>query len=176
MRNRWNHDKPPRMPGKKVFDRLVKTTPGHNDLVETSRRSQVRAEQAALGHVVAIVEPYPWKEDYEPPQLVSWVQSTRLAVDAYVDGDNLIAFATELATGKPAAGVALEIRPFGIKAMTDDKGLATHAARRDDRSRARTSSSRAAATMSRSSPTTAAGGTSTAAGSSRRGRRRSPGT
>ena len=54
-----------------------------------------------------------------------WVQSTKLAVDAHVDGDNLIAFATELGTGKPAAGVALEIRPFGIKAITDDKGMAT---------------------------------------------------
>ena len=29
------------------------------------------------------------------------------------------------ATGKPASGVELEIRPFGIKGKTDDKGLAT---------------------------------------------------
>ncbi|MEO8703337.1 MAG: DUF6049 family protein, partial [Kofleriaceae bacterium] len=125
LENSWNHDKPLTMPGKKVFDQLVKTTPGKNALVETRIELANALDRAGLGHAIAIVEPYPWKEDYDPPRFVSWVQSTKLAVDAYVDSDNLVAFVTELGTGKPAAGVALEIRPFGIKGQTDDKGLAT---------------------------------------------------
>jgi uncharacterized protein YfaS (alpha-2-macroglobulin family) len=124
MRERWNHDKPPKMPGTKAFDQLVKTTPGTNKLVETSLDLSP-ALKNGIGHVIAIVEPAPWKETYAPPQMVAWVQSTRLGIDASVDSDQLIAFATELNSGKAASGVELEIRPFGIKAKTDEKGLAT---------------------------------------------------
>ncbi|MDB4963297.1 MAG: hypothetical protein JWP01_3296 [Myxococcales bacterium] len=125
MRNQWNRDKPPKVPGKKVFDQLVKTGTRKNDLVETSVDLRPALNSAGLGHVIAIVEPYPWKQSYDPPRMISWVQSTRLGVDAYVDSGNLIGFVTELATGKPAANVALEVRPFGTKGSTDDKGLAT---------------------------------------------------
>jgi len=125
INNQWNKDKPPRMPGDKVFDQLVKTRVGKNELVETSVQLASALSKTGFGHVIAIVEPYPWTQQYDPPRMISWVQSTRLAVDAYVDADNLIAFVTELDTGKPAPGVALEIRPFGQKASTDDKGMAT---------------------------------------------------
>ncbi len=125
MRNYWNKDKPPRIPGKKVFDQLVRASTKKNDLVETSVDLKPALDAAGLGHAIAIVEPYPWTEDYDPPRLMSWVQSTKLGVDAYVDSGHLVAFATELGTGKPAANVALEIRPFGIKATSDDKGTAT---------------------------------------------------
>ena len=84
MRNRWNHDKPPRMPGKKVFDQLVKTPVGKATLVETSV-DLAPALKAGLGHAIAVVEPYPWTESYEPPMMVAWVQSTKLGIDATVD-------------------------------------------------------------------------------------------
>ncbi|HEU4614578.1 MAG TPA: Ig-like domain-containing protein, partial [Kofleriaceae bacterium] len=124
MRNRWNHDHPPKVPGKKVFDQLVKTTSGANRLVETSVEL-APALRGGFGQAIAIVQPYPWTESYEPPAMIAWVQATKLGIDATVDSDNLLAFATELADGKPASGVDLEIRPFGIKGKTDEKGLAT---------------------------------------------------
>jgi uncharacterized protein YfaS (alpha-2-macroglobulin family) len=124
MRNRWNHDKPPKVPGKKVLDQLIKTTPGKHSLVETSVDLSP-ALGKGLGHVIAIVEPYPWTESYQPPTMVAWVQATKLGIDATVDSDNLLAFATELATGKPASGIELEIKPFGIKGRSDEKGMAT---------------------------------------------------
>ncbi|MGE3763679.1 MAG: alpha-2-macroglobulin family protein [Kofleriaceae bacterium] len=125
MRNLWNHDKPPRMPGKLVKDGIVKTTPGTNDLVETSLELSPALPKGMLGHAIAVVEPHPWPHDWEPPRMISWVQSTRLGVDAHVDNGNLVAFATDLATGKPAAGVSLVLEPTGTKATTDDKGMAT---------------------------------------------------
>ncbi len=125
LRDRWNHDHPPSLPGKRVFDQLVKTSLGKNMLVETRVDLLPAMREAGLGHAIAVVEPYPWHERYQAPQMIAWVESTKLAVDAYVDSDNLIAFATELGTGKPAANVALEIAPFGTKATTDDKGMAT---------------------------------------------------
>ena len=124
MRNRWNHDHPPKVPGKKVFDHLVPITAGTNKLVETSV-DLAPALSHGLGHAIAIVQPYPWTQSYEPPTLIAWVQATKLGIDATVDSDSLLAFATELATGKPASGVDLEIRPFGIKGTTDEQGLAT---------------------------------------------------
>jgi uncharacterized protein YfaS (alpha-2-macroglobulin family) len=125
VRDQWNHDHPPRPPGRKTFDHLVRTSAGADKLVETAIDLQPALIHPGLGQVVAVVEPYPWKESYEPPRMVTWVQATQLAVDAHVDGDSLVAYATELATGKAAAGVDLELRPFGIRAKTDDKGLAT---------------------------------------------------
>ncbi|MGN6106364.1 MAG: Ig-like domain-containing protein, partial [Kofleriaceae bacterium] len=124
LRNRWNHDKPPRLPGKLVFDQSIKTTGGDNQLVETAIDLSP-ALRGGLGHAIAVVEPSPWTESYDPPRLISWVQATRLGVDAYIDADNLIAHATELATGKPASGVALELMPFKIRATSDAGGLAT---------------------------------------------------
>ena len=45
MRNQWNHDHPPTMPGKKVFDALVKTTTRHERARRDARRSGAGAER-----------------------------------------------------------------------------------------------------------------------------------
>lgn len=125
LRNQWNHDKPPVFPGKKVFDGKVATSGGVNQLVET-HVDLAKALTSGLGHVIAIVSPHPWSTKNGPaPRQISWVQSTRIGIDAYVDADSLIGYATALDTGKPAAGVALEIAPYGVAATTDNGGLAT---------------------------------------------------
>src|SRR5207245_2819451 len=77
-----------------------------------------------VGHVLAIVEPSPWRERGSRPRLVAWAEVTRLAIDAHVDGDHVVAFASDLATGKAAAGVALELQRSAIRARTDAHGLA----------------------------------------------------
>ena len=125
MRDQWNHDRRPTLPGRKVFDQRVATGGGRNQLAET--HVDLRPALAGgLGHAIAVVEPYPWNtKDSPPPRQISWVQSTRLGIDAHVDGDSLVAYATHLDTGKSAAGVALEIRPYGITGTTDDRGMAT---------------------------------------------------
>jgi uncharacterized protein YfaS (alpha-2-macroglobulin family) len=125
VNNQWNKDKQPPIPGVKVFEKLVKTTTGQNELVETAVDLSPAMNSAGFGHAIAIVEPYPWTQKYDPPRYISWVQSTRLGINASVDADNLVAFATELDTGKPAPGVSVELRPFRRRAQTDDKGLAT---------------------------------------------------
>ena len=125
LRNQWNKDNPPPPPGALVFDQLVKTTAGQNELVETSIDLSPALSRAGLGHAVAIVEPHPWTQPYGPPRMIAWVQATKLAVDAHVDAGTLRAFATELDTGKPAGGIALELRPAGTRQQTDDQGTAT---------------------------------------------------
>jgi alpha-2-macroglobulin len=126
LQNQWNRKKPPSMPGSKVLDKLVLTSRTKNELVET-HIDLSPALSGGLGHVIAVVEPYPWKETWEPPRLYAWVQSTKLAVDAFVDSDTLHGFVSDLATGKSVSGVSLEIRPYGLTASSDAKGLATFA-------------------------------------------------
>jgi uncharacterized protein YfaS (alpha-2-macroglobulin family) len=125
VQNLWNHDHPPKPPGRQVFDGFVKTTGGKNELAETHVDLASALGKSGFGHVVAVVEPAPWKETYDPPRLVAWVQATKLAVDAHIDNDSLVAFATELETGKPAGGVALELRPYSVTGTTDAQGMAT---------------------------------------------------
>ena len=124
MENQWNKDHPPAMPGKIVFDDNIGTS-GKTDLSETKIDLSRALDSKGLGHVVAIVSPRPWKKSYAPDSRISWIQSTRLGIDAHVDHDNLLAFVTDLETGKAAAGVEVELRPAGTKATTDATGLAS---------------------------------------------------
>ena len=124
VERQWDEKHPPTPPGRKVFDQLVKTPATRNELVETQIDLGPALNKSGFGHAIAIVEPHPWTERYAPPRMIAWVQATKLAVDAHVDGESLLAFATDLATGKPIGDVELEIRPFGIKGKTDAQGLA----------------------------------------------------
>ena len=128
VENEWNHDHMPPLPGKLVSDSVVKTSGGANKLVETHVDLAPALGKSGLGHVVAIVEPQPWHETYEAPRLTVWAQATKLAVDAHVDAEQLVAMATDLATGKPASGVVLSLAPAGAGAVTgtsDGQGMAT---------------------------------------------------
>ncbi len=125
MRNLWNKDKPPTMPGSKVFDGSVPTTQGKDRLVETKVDLSKALGAGGVGHVIAVIEPSPWKEKYDPPRMYIWVQATKLGIDASVDNELLLAFATELQTGKPAAGVDVRLARGGVSAKSDSQGLAT---------------------------------------------------
>ncbi|HEX8114786.1 MAG TPA: MG2 domain-containing protein, partial [Kofleriaceae bacterium] len=125
LRNLWNHDHPPQLPGRKVFDQRIATGGGPNQLAETRIDLRPALGPGGLGHAIAVVEPSPWTAKSPPPRLISWVQSTRLGIDVHVDSDRLVAHTSQLDTGKAAAGVALQLAPYGIAGTTDDRGLAT---------------------------------------------------
>ncbi|HTJ41383.1 MAG TPA: DUF6049 family protein, partial [Kofleriaceae bacterium] len=124
LQHQWDKKNPPTVPGKKVFDQLVKITGKKDELTETHLDLDSALGKDGLGNVIAIVEPYPWKESYDPPRLYTWVQSTRLAVDAFVDDGEMVAWATRLADGAPEKGVKLEMVPWNITASTGDDGTA----------------------------------------------------
>jgi hypothetical protein len=123
-RHQYDLDHPVAMPGTRVFDGIVKTTPGKDTLVETHIDLSA-ALTHDLGHVVAMIEPSPWHQEGNAPRLVTWAQVTKLGIDASVDGDHIVAFTTDLTSGKPVANVAVELLPFVTKASTDDRGLAS---------------------------------------------------
>ncbi|MCW5803695.1 MAG: Ig-like domain-containing protein, partial [Deltaproteobacteria bacterium] len=125
LNNQWNERTPPPTPGTLVSDTSVKIKPTRNELVETSVDLAPALGKDGLGHAVVIVEPSPWTQTWRVPRMIAWVQSTRLGVDAYVDADDLRAFTTDLATGAPLSGVALETRPYGLAGTSDVQGIAT---------------------------------------------------
>ena len=117
--------KHPPPPGTLVVDKMIDTTQGANKLVET-HIDLAPALTNGVGHVIAIVEPSPWHEKYPPPHMESWVQATKLGLDAHVDNDQLVAYASDLATGAPAKDVSITMFPSNTAAPSvDANGLAT---------------------------------------------------
>ncbi|HUQ06445.1 MAG TPA: alpha-2-macroglobulin family protein, partial [Kofleriaceae bacterium] len=124
MQHQWERKKP-RLPGKKVMDELVRIGGSPNELAETKIELARALGRGGFGHVIAIVEPSPWKERHEPPRLITWVQSTRIGLDAAVDATDMKAWVNRLADGAPLGGVELTMLPWGIAAKSDDTGMAT---------------------------------------------------
>ncbi len=121
--HQWERRKPA-VPGTKVLDTTVKVAGPREELVETSIDLSAALGKGGLGHVIAIVEPSPWRERYDPPRLITWVQSTRLALDAAVDAEDMYAWVNRLADGAPVADARIEIVPYGITAATAADGTA----------------------------------------------------
>ena len=124
VNHQWDHDEPPVPPGKLAFAGLVRVPPGPNRLQDTPI-DLASALHDKRGDVVAVVVPSPWRGTGAPPRLITWVQATRIAVDAHSDGDKLVAVASDLATGKPLANASVAIEPGHVTATTDATGVAT---------------------------------------------------
>ncbi len=120
----WNHDHPPQPPGTRVADETLRVTHGANRLEETAI-DLAAALHDGRGDVVVIAEPTAWKAHAYHRPMVAWVEATKVGLDAHADGTKIIAYASELATGKPIANAALSILPTTTTATTDATGVAT---------------------------------------------------
>lgn len=114
---RLNYDdgKRPAMPGRLVSDKVVTIASKPDELVET-RIDVSPALTEGFGSVIVEIDPV---EAKSAPlvvrgrqwNIVTWLQSTQIGLDAFVDNTELVGFATELRTGKPLAGVQLSLYP-----------------------------------------------------------------
>jgi hypothetical protein len=116
---RLNYDdgKRPAMPGRLVSEKVVNINAAPDELVET-RIDVSGALNDGLGNVIVDVEPIEPKSASVTVRarewrVVSWLQSTQIGLDAFVDNLELVAFATELKSGKPISGADLSIYPNG---------------------------------------------------------------
>src|SRR5690606_23587290 len=55
----------------------------------------------------------------------AWVQQTRLGLDAFSDGQQLVIWTTDLVTGDPVPGVSVELLGRDESVVTDADGLAS---------------------------------------------------
>ena len=116
----------PKLPGKRVFAGPVAVT-GDPDVDSETRLDLSPAIKDGIGQAIVVVSP-PRKtkdEDEYIARTTTWVQATRIGLDAFSDGEKLVAFASGLADGEPLAGVRFELRRAGVKATSGRDGLAT---------------------------------------------------
>ncbi|MBA3633379.1 MAG: hypothetical protein H0W58_11330 [Acidobacteria bacterium] len=114
---RINYDdstKRPTVPGKLLADKNISIESKPDELVET-RIDLSEFLNGNFGHLIIDIEPPFKKNTYDRTRIFSWVQATQIGLDAFVDNQELVGFATELKTGKPLSGVELSIYPNGGK-------------------------------------------------------------
>ena len=124
----WRTDQPPAPPGKPVLSQTVRVEARADELVETVI-DLAPALTNGLGHVILVIEPsssglaalLPRRNRVQPE--AKWIQSTHIGLDAFVDGEHLVAWANALNDGAPLAGVKLSLLP-GETATTTADGTA----------------------------------------------------
>jgi uncharacterized protein YfaS (alpha-2-macroglobulin family) len=115
--------KPGSPPGRRVINHTLEFDSNADELTEVSI-DLAPALKNGLGHCVAVIEATATREKQPPQKVMTWVQSTRLAVDAISDSQRLVAWGTNLLSGKPSAGATVTLEPAHKVAQTDDTGIA----------------------------------------------------
>lgn len=123
----WSGERPP-MPSWQLLRDETITIDGEPNR-PTPTFIDLSADYAQVGsQVVVQIEPSPafgprdelyWNNR----PLVAWVQNTTLAVDAFVDGHQLLIWTTDLVTGKPVPNVPVQLLGDGRIATTDSHGV-----------------------------------------------------
>ena len=118
-----NPRKPVPPPGKKVFDRTIKVAGTPDEMVETAIDLAPALSRSGKGHAVVVIKPTRWPDRYKP-ELNAWVEVTEIALDAFVDARELLAWATRLRDGAPMPGVELSLKG-GPRGATGARGTAS---------------------------------------------------
>ncbi|HKP85216.1 MAG TPA: Ig-like domain-containing protein, partial [Blastocatellia bacterium] len=121
-------------PGRLVYSDVVAVKAAPDEMAET-RIDLSRALDGGFGQVVVVVESnIPPKNRWDRQRVVAWAQATQIGLDAFVDGSELVAWATSLKDGKPLAGARVTINPATTAATTEENGVA-HLALRSDQAK-----------------------------------------
>jgi uncharacterized protein YfaS (alpha-2-macroglobulin family) len=115
-------------PGKKVIDEKVDIGAEADELANTLVDLNKALGDDGHGQLVLMIEatdPEPDDRRYRgSDEVVTWVQSTDIALDGFVTQSNLLAWTSALADGQPLAGVELSLFQGEAK-DSDESGLAT---------------------------------------------------
>ena len=106
--------------GPPVLSYRVPVTGAKDQLVETAI-DLATALPRGLGQAIVEVRPVDWP-DAQVPRFRTWLQATRIGVDAIVDATTLLAWTTDLQTGAALPGVRVELG--AAAARSDADGLA----------------------------------------------------
>jgi alpha-2-macroglobulin len=108
-------------PGTLVLSKTVQPAGRPDEMTET-RIDLAPALKDGRGNVFVMVEPATRQRDREI--LRTWVQVTGIGLDAFVDREELVGWATSLADGRPLAGVEMFLKDLGGHGTTGADGLA----------------------------------------------------
>ncbi len=128
---RGKHAKSP--PGKKIATRDVAIKGELDTMTQTLIDLKKELGEDGLGNLVLEITPTKASEgstlgekEYRP-RIRKWVQRTQIGLDAFVDGEDLLAWATTLKNGEPMSGVELTLANITAPQKSDDKGMTSFA-------------------------------------------------
>jgi alpha-2-macroglobulin len=98
------------IPGTLISDNTISIKNIPDELVET-RIDLAGALNGGFGNLILDIEPTVRRDKYDRARVITWIQATQIGLDAFVDNEELVGFASELKTGKPMGGVELSIHP-----------------------------------------------------------------
>lgn len=112
---RLNYDdnQRPAIPGTLVSEKTVPIKNVRDEMVETRIDLTQALGGDGLGNLILDIEPTIKRDKYDRSRVFTWIQATQIGLDAFVDNQELVGFASELKTGKPLNGVELSIYPNG---------------------------------------------------------------
>jgi uncharacterized protein YfaS (alpha-2-macroglobulin family) len=119
--------KKPTKPGRLISDKVVNIERKPDEMVET-RVDLTEALPSGFGSVIVDIEPTVRRDKYDRTMIYTWVQATQIGLDAFVDNQELVGFATDLKTGKPLSGVELSIYPNGAKVVSQESKVESESA------------------------------------------------
>ncbi|MBI3725318.1 hypothetical protein HY251_15405, partial [bacterium] len=123
--NWYNNRNLPEPGGKLVIDKTIKPEGADDELTET-RIDISEALDSGLGHAVLIIEPTKQPEQqWQRRALIAWIESTKIGLDACVDNERFVAWASALKDGKPLSGVSMKVAPSSAGGTTGADGLAS---------------------------------------------------
>ena len=138
LRDEAYQEDPADPPGREVLNESVQIETTADQLVETNIDLSA-ALSGLTGHLIVVVDvpqgmlssllsklPF-GRSDGQPQRLLTWVQVTQIALDAFVDHSEMVAWATALKDGTPLNGVALQLLNTDVSATTDVSGIARFA-------------------------------------------------
>ncbi|HEX3560840.1 MAG TPA: alpha-2-macroglobulin family protein [Pyrinomonadaceae bacterium] len=108
-------------PGTLISTKTVQPAARPDEMTET-RIDLAPALKDGRGNVFVVVEPATHRQDREI--LRTWVQVTSIGLDAFVDRDELVGWATSLADGQPLEGVEMTLKDSRARGVSGADGLA----------------------------------------------------
>ena len=106
----WRDEAAP-PPGRRVIDTTVRVG-GEPDALTETRLDLAPALEGGLGQVILVVRPTVPSKERRRERVQAWVQSTRIGLDAFADQETLVAWASDLADGRPLGDVEVAlVRP-----------------------------------------------------------------
>ncbi|MBU1239531.1 Ig-like domain-containing protein, partial [Myxococcota bacterium] len=122
---KYRYDKKaPAPPGKLVLTKTWSFDGKSDEMVETVLSLKKLVNKAGNGQFMVQVSSMPIPEKrYQWKTFITWIQFTKLGLDAHFDHKTLYGLVTDLATGNPVSGAKVEILS-GPTGQTDKEGLA----------------------------------------------------
>ncbi len=108
-------------PGRRVIDTTLRVANQPDSLVE-SRIDLRPALQGGLGQLVVVIRPTSPSSERRHEAIRAWVQATRIGLDAFADEESLVAWASDLASGRALGDVELSLG--SARAQSQANGLA----------------------------------------------------